>query len=167
MKVLACLIGWVLMFNPLPGESSEPSSSMISVGTHRLQVHIAGEGTPAVIIDAGLGDTLDRLRPLQERLAQSTLVVTYNRAGYGGSESGPLPRHSGREAEELKVLLDGASVPGVFWKTILTPSTVSSSISSSMTMVGAISVTLPAATFWARPWPAWPKGLAGSRMPYW
>ena len=114
MKVLACLIGWVLMFNPLPGESSEPSSSMISVGTHRLQVHIAGEGTPAVIIDAGLGDTLDRLRPLQERLAQSTLVVTYNRAGYGGSESGPLPRHSGREAEELKALLDGASVPGPF-----------------------------------------------------
>ena len=114
MKVLACLIGWVLMFNPLPGESSEPSSSMISVGTHRLQVHIAGEGTPAVIIDAGIGDTSDRLQTLQKRLAQTTLVVTYDRAGYGRSEPGPLPRHSGREAEELKDLLESASVPGPY-----------------------------------------------------
>ena len=61
----------------------------------------------------------------------------------------------------------GASVFGVFWNTIFTPSTVSSSRSSSITRVGAIRVTLPMETFWARPWPAWPKGLAGSRIPYW
>jgi len=57
---------------------------------------------------------MERLRPLQERIAKATLVCSYNRAGYGQSEAGPLPRHSGREAEELKALLDGASVTGPY-----------------------------------------------------
>lgn len=114
MKILACLIGGALMLSPLPGESSEPSDQTISVGSHCLQVHIAGKGTPAVIFDVGIGDTSDRLQRVQERLAQTTLVVTYDRAGYGLSDPGPLPRHSGREAEELKALLGGASVPGPY-----------------------------------------------------
>jgi len=84
------------------------------VGLHRLEVRIAGRGSPAVVIDSGLGDTLDRLIPLQDRLAEATAVVTYNRAGYGSSEAGPLPRDSGREAEELKALLEGAGVAGPF-----------------------------------------------------
>jgi pimeloyl-ACP methyl ester carboxylesterase len=87
---------------------------MITVGSHSLQVRIAGTGTPAVIIDSGIGDTMDRLQKVQERLAQTTRVVTYNRAGYGQSQSGPLPRHSGREAEEMKALLDAAPVPGPY-----------------------------------------------------
>jgi pimeloyl-ACP methyl ester carboxylesterase len=37
-------------------------------------------------------------------------VVAYNRAGYGASEPGPLPRDSGREAAELKALLEALSV---------------------------------------------------------
>jgi pimeloyl-ACP methyl ester carboxylesterase len=77
-------------------------------------MHLEGKGAPAVVIDAGITDQLDKLRPLQERLAQATQVITYNRAGYGQSEPGPMPRHSGREAEELKALLDKASVPGPY-----------------------------------------------------
>jgi pimeloyl-ACP methyl ester carboxylesterase len=87
---------------------------MISIGSHRLQIHLEGKGTPTVIFDAGLGDQLDKLRPLQVRIARTTCVLTYNRAGYGQSETGPLPRHSGREAEELKTLLEKASVPGPY-----------------------------------------------------
>ncbi|MEN6311601.1 MAG: alpha/beta hydrolase, partial [Acidobacteriota bacterium] len=79
-----------------------------------LQVRIEGEGAPAVVIDAGITDQMDNLRPLAERLARVTRVITYTRAGYGGSEPGPLPRDSGREAEELKVLLEKASVPGPY-----------------------------------------------------
>jgi len=46
---------------------------------------------------------------------------------------------------------DGASVLGVFWKIIRTPSMVSSSMSSSMMRVGAIKVIVPMDTFWPRP----------------
>jgi pimeloyl-ACP methyl ester carboxylesterase len=77
-------------------------------------MHLEGKGTPTVVIDAGITDQLDKLRPLQARLAQVTRVITYNRAGYGQSEPGPLPRHCGREAEELKTLLEKASVPGPY-----------------------------------------------------
>lgn len=84
---------------------------MIDIGSCRLQVHEEGDGAPAVVIDAGLADELEKLEILQERLASVTRVITYNRAGYGRSDPGPLPRDSGRESEELKALLEKASVP--------------------------------------------------------
>ena len=95
-------------------EDSASADQMISIGSHRLQIHIEGKGSPSVVIDAGLGEGLDNWRPLQERIARVTQVITYNRAGYGKSGPGPLPRHCGREAEELKTLLDNASVPGPY-----------------------------------------------------
>jgi pimeloyl-ACP methyl ester carboxylesterase len=87
---------------------------MISIGSHRLQTHMEGKGTPTVVIDAGFADQMDRWRALQQRIARVTRVLTYNRAGYGESEPGPLPRDSGREAEELKALLDSAMLPGPY-----------------------------------------------------
>jgi len=87
---------------------------LVDIGTHRLEMHREGTGRPAVIIDSGLSDSLDKLKPLQARLARKTLVVTYNRAGYGGSGPGPFPRDAGREAEELKALLEKAPIPGPY-----------------------------------------------------
>ena len=91
------------------GADPPPSDRFISVGSHRLQIHQEGKGVPTVVIDVGITDQLDRFRVLQGRLARVTHVATYNRAGYGQSEPGPLPRHSGREADELKALLENAS----------------------------------------------------------
>lgn len=99
---------------PFPGKCQTEADKTIGIGTHHLQIHIQGSGSPTVVIDSGLGDTMERLRPLQERLATVTRVVTYNRAGYGQSGPGPLPRDAGREAEELKALLDSASVAGPY-----------------------------------------------------
>ena len=104
LSVLASSVCW----------SSPPPDQLISIGSHRLQIHREGKGVPTVVIDAGIADQLDKLRPLQERIARVTNVVTYNRAGYGESEPGPLPRDSGREAEELKTLLEKASVSGPY-----------------------------------------------------
>lgn len=95
-------------------DSSSPRDRLIDIGTHSLEMRIEGAGFPVVVIDAGISDTLDKLKPLQDRLARATRVVTYNRAGYGRSEPGPLPRDVGREAEELKTLLGKASVPGPY-----------------------------------------------------
>jgi pimeloyl-ACP methyl ester carboxylesterase len=92
----------------------QPADQMISIGSHRLQIHREGQGTPAVVIDAGISDAFDKLRPLQDRIAGVTQVITYNRAGYGQSEPGPLPRDGDREADELKSLLEKASVRGPY-----------------------------------------------------
>jgi pimeloyl-ACP methyl ester carboxylesterase len=91
-----------------PAESAQPADQMVNIGTHSLQMHREGKGTPAIVIDAGITDGIDKLRPLQDRLAQKTTVITYNRAGYGRSEPGPFPRNCVREADELKALLDKA-----------------------------------------------------------
>ncbi|MCP3678650.1 MAG: hypothetical protein GY721_14025 [Deltaproteobacteria bacterium] len=40
-----------------------------------------GKGAPTVVIDAGLGEGIEKLRPLQERIAKITSVCTYNRRG--------------------------------------------------------------------------------------
>lgn len=87
---------------------------MVELGTHALHAWVMGQGTPAVVIDVGIGGRSEEWFALQERLAAGTLVVVYDRAGYGRSEAGPLPRDSGREMDELKAMLDAASIPGPF-----------------------------------------------------
>ena len=77
-------------------------------------MRMEGKGTPTVVIDAGITDKLENWWPLQKRIAKETRIITYNRAGYGQSEPGPLPRHSGQEVKELKAMLDAASVPGPY-----------------------------------------------------
>ncbi len=96
------------------GKSPASSERMISIGTHRLQIRTEGKGTPTVVIETGIMDRMENWGPLQQHIAQVSRIITYNRAGYGQSEPGPLPRHSGREAEELKALLDAASIPGPY-----------------------------------------------------
>jgi pimeloyl-ACP methyl ester carboxylesterase len=91
-----------------------PVERAVSVGTHSLHVRALGGGPPTVVVDVGLGGSLEEWHPLQEALAADALVVIYDRAGYGGSEAGPLPRDSGREADELRAVLDAAGVPGPF-----------------------------------------------------
>lgn len=104
--------GWTLAACVPP--KTPPAEQMVSIGSHRLQLHLEGEGKPVVVLDAGITDQLDRLKPLQQRLARVTRVISYNRAGYGQSEPGPLPRDGVREAEELKTLLERASIPGPY-----------------------------------------------------
>ena len=94
--------------------SQAGSLKLINLGSHRLEAYIEGEGDPTVVIDAGLGEGIANWRAVQESIATVTRVVTYNRAGYGGSDPGPLPRACGREVEELKALLDSASIAGPY-----------------------------------------------------
>lgn len=96
------------------GRGGGSGERLVDVGGHRLFLRDLGKGTPVVVIDAGIGDGGDKVRPLQERLAGATRVIAYDRAGYGRSEPGPLPRDAGREASELRALLERDGIPGPF-----------------------------------------------------
>ncbi|MEX2516151.1 MAG: alpha/beta hydrolase [Gammaproteobacteria bacterium] len=87
----------------LPGER-------VDIGGHRLYIHCSGSGSPTVVIDAGLGGFSMEWRDVQQSLSANTRVCTYDRAGYGYSDAGPMPRTSGRIAGELKTLLERAHV---------------------------------------------------------
>ncbi len=96
------------------GERSSSPDRMIDIGTHSLHAHIVGDGLPAIVIDVGIASRSGEWYPLQNRLASEATVIVYDRAGYGTSEPGPLPRDSGREADELKSLLDASSIRGPY-----------------------------------------------------
>jgi pimeloyl-ACP methyl ester carboxylesterase len=92
-----------------------PPGQMVDVGGHRLHINCVGTGSPTVVIDAGWGDWAATWSSrVQPDAAASTRVCTYDRAGYGFSEAGPLPRTADRIARELHTLLERADVPGPY-----------------------------------------------------
>jgi pimeloyl-ACP methyl ester carboxylesterase len=86
--------------------------SAISVGGRRVFYTLMGAGSPTVVIEAGLGTGSPEWWTLQEELAKTTGVLTYDRAGYGWSEPVLEPRASELIASELKQLLDHLEIDG-------------------------------------------------------
>lgn len=84
---------------------------MVKVNEHRLHARIRGEGAPSVIIISGLGSPSAEWWNLQDDIAEHATVVTFDRAGYGLSEEGPLPRTNRRISEELFELLERIEIP--------------------------------------------------------
>lgn len=86
----------------------------IDIDDYRLQISCEGVGEPTVVMDAGLGGSSLEWVFVSERLREVTRVCVYDRAGYGNSDTGPLPRTSSRIANELFLLLDDAVVSPPF-----------------------------------------------------
>jgi pimeloyl-ACP methyl ester carboxylesterase len=91
-----------------------PPGWLVDVGGHRLHVQVAGAGRPTVVFDSALGGSCLSWALVQPAVAGLATTCTYDRAGLGWSESGPLPRTAGRCAEELRELLARAPVPGPY-----------------------------------------------------
>ena len=89
--------------NPLPGE-------MIDMNGFKMHLYCAGEGSPTVILEAGLNDFYVSWTKVQPEVAKTTRVCSYDRAGLGWSEASPNPRASDVMAEELHVLLNNAGI---------------------------------------------------------
>lgn len=87
-----------------------PPGRLVDVGGFRLHINCSGQGTPAVVLDAALGGSSLSWALVQPQVARLTHVCSYDRAGFGWSDAGPLPRTAGRVADELRVLLDRAGV---------------------------------------------------------
>ncbi len=94
----------------LPEPDTHMPGQRVDVGTHKLHIYCQGEGTPTVIVDTGLGEiSLEWIR-IQKGLANFSSICLYDRAGYGWSETGPLPRSSSHIADELHTLLTKANI---------------------------------------------------------
>jgi pimeloyl-ACP methyl ester carboxylesterase len=94
-------------------KSYPPPGAMVDVGGHRLHLHCMGEGSPAVILDAGGGPHGSlSWRPVHAELARDTRVCAYDRAGILWSDRGPEPRSGERAVAELAALLQQAEISG-------------------------------------------------------
>jgi len=65
-------------------------------------------------MEAALGGSSISWSLVQPDVARLTRTCTYDRAGFGWSDAGPMPRTAGRVADELRVLLDRAGVAPPF-----------------------------------------------------
>lgn len=88
-----------------------PPGRLVDLGTHRLHLRCEGDGAPAVVFDAALGASSLSWSLVQPSIARVTMACTYDRAGFGWSDAGPMPRTAGRIAAELHQLLRAAPVP--------------------------------------------------------
>jgi pimeloyl-ACP methyl ester carboxylesterase len=91
---------------------SERTEQLVDVGGHRLDLVEQGTGSPFVVLEAGSGMTARDWKDVQERIANFTHAVAYDRAGYGASDPGPLPRTGAQVVSELEALLDVAGITG-------------------------------------------------------
>jgi pimeloyl-ACP methyl ester carboxylesterase len=91
-------------FNPASGR-------VFDVGGNRMHIDCTGDGSPTVILEAGLGDSYSSWRKVQPEVAEFTRVCSYDRAGLGYSDSSSQPRTSKVIAAELHALLRAAEYP--------------------------------------------------------
>ena len=71
------------------------------------QIHIEGHGARTVILESGLGDTLDIWKDIQPRIAsRCARTIAYTRAGYLGSDPAIGPRDSATIVAELRTELE-------------------------------------------------------------
>jgi pimeloyl-ACP methyl ester carboxylesterase len=89
-----------------------PVGRFYDVGGRRLLLHRSGEGSPAVVFLPGAGTFGIDYLGLQQRAAQLTTSILYDRAGTGWSDRAKLLGRTGAEvSEELRDLLEIAGVP--------------------------------------------------------
>src|SRR5580704_13180950 len=87
---------------------------LVQAGSIRMNIDCSGQGSPTVILESGsVGPSVDWLM-VQPEVAKFARVCSYDRAGYGWSDSGPAPRSSLQVARELKQLLQAAGENGPY-----------------------------------------------------
>jgi pimeloyl-ACP methyl ester carboxylesterase len=91
-----------------------PTGKLVDAGGHLLHIHVMGKGKPVVVFENGSGDfsfIWDRVQP---EVSKTVTTVSYDRAGYAWSESGPLPRSGRQIAYELHTALHNAGINGPY-----------------------------------------------------
>jgi pimeloyl-ACP methyl ester carboxylesterase len=106
-------------------ESYPPPGRLIDIGRRKLHLYCAGKGTPTVILMAGGGAFSIDWALVQPKVAVSTRVCSYDRAGLGWSDPGPAEEAVEQTVSDLHALLHasgehgpyvlvGASIAGIF-----------------------------------------------------
>lgn len=103
----------------------EPPGRLIDIDGRRLHIHCSGKGSPTVILVAGGSAYSIDWALVQPRLAETTRVCSYDRAGLAWSDPGPADETVERTISDLHSLLRaagerdrfvlvGASIGGIF-----------------------------------------------------
>lgn len=107
--LLACIgAAYQLIGNWRDARRFSQRGRFVQAGMIKMNMDCAGSGSPTVILEQGAGVPGLGWMKIQPQIAQFTRVCSYDRAGYGWSEPGPMPRTIPRMAHEMKALLDAS-----------------------------------------------------------
>jgi pimeloyl-ACP methyl ester carboxylesterase len=116
--VLLVVLVWAVQ---LDAQSAAPADvvyarpgQLIDAGEFRLNLYCMGSGSPTVVFDSGWGDWAPAWSKVQPQIAKWTRACSYDRAGTGFSDPGPMPRTSVRIAEELRTALHHDGIGGPY-----------------------------------------------------
>jgi pimeloyl-ACP methyl ester carboxylesterase len=87
-----------------------PPGRLVDVGGYRLHLRCEGQGSPTVVLESGSGMTSNEWTLVQPEIAKFTRVCSYDRAGFGWSNSGP----PAEPVEILHILLGKAGMSGPY-----------------------------------------------------
>jgi hypothetical protein len=95
----ALWIAWLIIRPPL-----------IDVGGYQLEARVKGTGKPAVVVEMGFTGGILLYWNIQNRIAEQTRTLLYERAGLGRSDPGPQPRSAEQIARDLHGLLAAKAI---------------------------------------------------------
>lgn len=109
-----CVLSAVSLSSAADDFSYAPPGMLVDIGKFRLHFYCDGQGSPTVVVDMGLGESAIEWMALQQRLRHYSRTCLYDRAGYGWSDFGGLPRSSSRIVDELYIGLKNGGIPGPY-----------------------------------------------------
>ena len=87
---------------------------LYNVDGYSMHMYCTGEGSPAIVLSSGLGDDFTAWAKVQPVLSRQTRVCSYDRAGFGWSESRPGIQDADAISSQLHRLIQAADVPRPF-----------------------------------------------------
>lgn len=122
MKTLQAWMCSLLLFAPLPATAATATPLLppayatpgerIEIAPGRsLNLRCSGHGTRTVLLEAGANADASAWYRVQALLPDAIRACAYDRAGYGYSDEGPLPRDLDADVADLAALVKAASLP--------------------------------------------------------
>jgi len=104
---------WVVLILTLGlyGCATVPGAAIETVDGRKVEYVQAGQGTPVVVFENGLGATFDWWAKVWPDAVAEARSLAYNRAGYGHSDMSAAPRDGARAVDELRALLQARNLP--------------------------------------------------------
>src|SRR5690348_1125280 len=91
-----------------------PPGRLVDIGGRKLHRLCSGTGSPMVVLAAGGGAYSIDWALVQPRIATTTRVCSYDRAGLGWSDPGPAEETVEETIDDLHLLLRSAEEKGPF-----------------------------------------------------